>query len=149
MKPLFDQRQPAPEKRTPHTKAVAEPNQDILRTVRRFIGWLDHYGEVSHDFQTLYANRLGQRAKALYYKKPALGTLAVAPIIFCEAFVPSAKRLFYQPQRFPIADAHYAMGFLFLSKLLRNREYYTRAIHFLEVLEQTRCSQYDNYSWGY
>ena len=37
--------------------------------------------------------------------------LAVSPIIFCEAFLPSTRRLFFIRQRFPIADAHYAMGF--------------------------------------
>ena len=35
-------------------------------------------------------------------------------MIFCEAFIPSARRLFHPPVRFPIADAHYAMGFAFL-----------------------------------
>ena len=38
-------------------------------------------------------------------------------MIFCEAFVPSARRLFWKPQRFPIADAHYAMGFAFLARM--------------------------------
>ena len=54
------------------------------------------------------------RAKALYYQNRYLGTLAVAPMIFCEAFLPSTRRLFHRPTRFPIADAHYAMGFAFL-----------------------------------
>ena len=31
--------------------------------------------------------------------------------------MPSARRLFWKPQRFPIADAHYAMGFAFLSRV--------------------------------
>src|SRR5690242_17141335 len=149
MKPSLDQLQPVLEERNPQSKIAALPKQDILQTVSRFIGWLDRYGEVSHDFQTFYASRLGQSAKALYYSKPKLGTLAVAPIIFCEAFIPSARRLFWKPQRFPIADAHYAMGFIFLSRMLEDRQYYTRALHFLEILEQTRCEGYDDYCWGY
>ena len=149
MKPSLDQLQPVLEERNPQSKIAALPKQDILQTVSRFIGWLDRYGEVSHDFQTFYASRLGQSAKALYYSKPKLGTLAVAPIILCEAFIPSARRLFWKPQRFPIADAHYAMGFLFLSRMLEDRQYYTRALHFLEILEQTRCEGYDEYCWGY
>ena len=48
-----------------------------------------------------------------------LGTLAVAPMIFCEAFLPSARRLFHEPMRFPIADAHYAMGFAYLYQATR------------------------------
>ena len=83
----------------------------LRSTIERFVDWLDHYGELSYDFQTFYASPVGQNAKRLYYKNRVLGTMAVAPIIFCEAFVPSARRLFWKPQRFPIADAHYAMAF--------------------------------------
>ena len=117
--------------------------------VLRFTEWLDHYGEVSYDFQSIYASRLGQNAKALYYRNPLLGTLAVSPMVFCEAFVPSARWLFWKPQRFPIADAHYTMGFSFLSQVLEQEHYYRRAVHFLEVLKNTRCPGYDHYCWGY
>ncbi len=117
--------------------------------VLRFVDWLDQYGEVSHDFQSFYAGRLGQSAKALYYRKPLIGTVAVAPMILCEAFVPSARKLFWKPQRFPIADAHYAMGFLFLTRVLKEKRYYKQAVRFLEILEQTRCQGYEHYCWGY
>ena len=129
--------------------APALKPSSILGSVLRFIGWLDRYGEVSYDFQSFYAGRLGQSAKALYYRNRIAGTAAVAPIIFCEAFVPSARRFFSKPQRFPIADAHYAMGFLFLARLLREDKYYRKALHFLQVLEETRCPGFRNYCWGY
>jgi hypothetical protein len=121
----------------------------ILKTVLRFVEWLDDYGELSYDFQSFYASRIGQGAKALYYRKPLPGILAVSPMVFCEAFVPSARRLFWKPQRFPIADAHYAMGFFLLSQAVDKEQYYERAVCFLEVLEQTKCGGYENYCWGY
>ena len=127
----------------------APSDEKILKSVFRFIDWLNRFGETSYDFQTFYASELGRRAKALYYKKPLWGTLAVAPIIFSEAFVPSARRLFWKRQRFPIADAHYAMGFAFLAQALRQDRYYKRAVHFLECLKDTRCPGYENYCWGY
>jgi hypothetical protein len=125
------------------------PTDGVLKTVLRFTEWLDIYGEVSYDFQSFFASDLTRAAKALYYKKPLLGTLAVSPMVFCEAFVPSARRLFWKPQRFPIADAHYAMGFGLLAKVFQKEKYYRRAVHFLEVLTKTRCPRYDNYCWGY
>src|SRR5215470_11778747 len=121
----------------------------VQSTVLRFVAWLDRYGEVSYDHQSFFASDLGRGAKALYYRKPLLGTLAVSPMIFSEAFIPSARYLFWKPQRFPIADAHYAMGFAFLSQTLGEQKYYSRAVHFLEVLKATRSSGYDNYCWGY
>jgi hypothetical protein len=85
----------------------------------------------------------------LYYRNPVLGMLAVAPMVFCEAFVPSARKIFWVRQRLPIADAHYGMGFALLSSVLREEKYYLRAVHFLEVLKSTRCAGYQHYAWGY
>jgi hypothetical protein len=123
--------------------------EKILKAVLRFTEWLNQYGETSYDFQSYYASDLGKSAKALYYRKPLLGILAVAPMVFSEAFVPSARSLFWKRQRFPIADAHYAMGFAFLSSLLKQESYYAKAVHFLEVLKETRCVGQRHYCWGY
>ena len=117
------------------TAAVEQVRESVLR----FVAWLDRFGETSYDHQSFFASDLARSAKALYYRKPLLGTLVVSPMIFCEAFLPSGRKLFWKPQRFPIADAHYAMGFAFLSRALDQRKYYERAVHFLEVLKETRC----------
>jgi hypothetical protein len=121
----------------------------VEAAIDRFTRWLDVYGETSYDHQSYFASDLGRSAKALYYRKPLLGVLAVSPMILSEAFVPSARRLFWKRQRFPIADAHYAMGFAFLSRACGQKQYYERAVHFLEVLKQTRSRGYDHYCWGY
>lgn len=123
--------------------------QKLQSSLLRFVAWLDRYGETSWDHQSYFAGPLGRRAKALYYRHRLVGTMAVAPMIFSEAFVPSARRLFWKPQRFPIADAHYAMGFAFLSQVLDSDDHYRRAVHFLEVLEETRCARYERHGWGY
>jgi hypothetical protein len=125
------------------------PLDRIHTALRRFVAWLDRYGETSYDFQSFFAGSLGRGAKALYYRKPLLGTLAVAPMVFCEALIPSARRFFWVPQRFPIADAHYAMGFAFLSRALGEQAYHRRAVHFLEVLQEARCPGYEHDAWGY
>lgn len=122
--------------------------QRVLEALQRFTDWLTEYGETSYDHQSYFAG-LGGKAKALYYKKPLLGIITVSPMIFSEAFLPSARRLFWQKQRLPIADAHYAMGFAFLAKISGRSEYYDRAVHFLEVLEQTRCPGFKHHGWGY
>jgi hypothetical protein len=131
------------------TETKALPLDRVQSTILRFTQWLEKYGEVSYDFQTVYASDLGRAAKALYYKKPLLGTLAVSPMVLCEAFVPSARRLFWKPQRFPIADAHYAMGYALLALTFQEDKYHKRAVHFLEVLKETRCPGFKNYCWGY
>jgi hypothetical protein len=125
------------------------PVAEVRASVERFVAWLDGYGETSWDHQSYFAGPVGRRAKALYYRQPRLGTLAVAPMILSEALVPSGRRLFWKAQRFPIADAHYAMGFAFLSRALDEAAHYRRAVHFLEVLEATRAPAYERHAWGY
>ncbi|HUN60355.1 MAG TPA: hypothetical protein VMU53_00105 [Candidatus Sulfotelmatobacter sp.] len=132
---------------TPDTTRL--PADRVLAAVLRFTQWLDRYGENSYDFQSFFSSDLARAAKALYYTKPLLGTIAVSPMVFCEAFVPSARRLFWKAQRFPIADAHYAMGFALLAKTFQQEKHHKRAEHFLEVLLETRCPGYENYCWGY
>jgi hypothetical protein len=117
--------------------------------VNRFCGWLEGFGETSYDFQTVYASPLGRAAKTLYYRQRILGTMAVAPMVFCEAFAPRARRLFWKKQRFPIADAHYAMGFALLADVRREEKWLDRARHFLSMLEATRCPGLKEYGWGY
>jgi hypothetical protein len=121
----------------------------LQASISRFVDWLDRFGETSYDHQSFFASDLGRKAKALYYRKPLLGKLAVSPMILSEAFLPSTRRFFFKKQRFPIADAHYAMGFAFLFKTFGNRSYYERSVHFLQVLEETRSPGFAHHGWGY
>jgi hypothetical protein len=130
-------------------QAISLPIEKTQAAISKFGEWLEQYGETSYDFQTFYASDLGQRAKALYYNKRLLGLCAVAPMVFSEAFVPSARSIFWKRQRFPIADAHYAMGFTLLAKYSKNESHYQRALHFLDVLKSTRCAGFNHYCWGY
>jgi len=117
--------------------------------LEHFTRWLSSFGETSLDHQTFFAGPIGGRAKAFYYRNRLLGTAAVAPMIFCEAFLPAARRLFFHPVRFPIADAHYAMGFACLYQATAQPAHLEKARHFLEVLKETRCGDFKEYGWGY
>lgn len=121
----------------------------LSSALRDFEEWLDCYGETSWDHQSYFAGPIGRRAKALYYRRPVVGIAAVIPMIFSEALVPAARRLFWKRQRLPIADAHYAMGFALLHLLTGDTRHHARAVHFLQVLEETRCPGYEHYCWGY
>ncbi len=123
--------------------------KQVLENVTLFVQWLDNYGEVSQDHQDFYAGKIGRAAKALYYRNPMPGMVTVLPMVLCEAFTPWARKYFYPPMRLPIADAHYAMGFALLFRATQKEEYYNRAVHFLEILKETRCPGYQNYGWGY
>jgi len=130
-------------------RQVQQLIEKVSVALERFCRWLDAFGEVSWDHQSFYAGSIGGRAKVLYYRWPTLGVIAVLPMVACEAALPGARRMFHRAQRFPIADAHYAMGFALLSHLAQREECYTRAVHFLDVLEAARCEVVHGYGWGY
>jgi hypothetical protein len=122
---------------------------EIRKVLENFTSWLDQYGENSWDHQSFFAGPFGRRAKSFYYHHKAIGTATVAPMIFCEAFFPSARKYFHHPIRLPIADAHYAMGYAYLFEATGNEYFFDKAVHFLEMLERTRCAQFKEYCWGY
>jgi hypothetical protein len=122
---------------------------EISRLLKCFIDWLNSYGETSWDYQSFFAGPIGGRAKALYYSRGLIGTAAVAPMIFFEAFLPAGRRLFHHRIRFPIADAHYAMGFAFLYQATGDSSQLENAVHFLTELKKSRCPDFKEYCWGY
>src|SRR5438046_10261287 len=133
-----------------HATNVTETLGSGVSTVLAdFTEWLDDYGEKSWDYQSFFASRVGGRVKALYYRHKLIGTAAVAPMIFCEAFLPAARRLFHHPMRFPIADAHYAMGFAFLYEGTGDSSHLENAVHFLTELRESHCRDFKEYCWGY
>ncbi|PYK11427.1 MAG: hypothetical protein DME65_07355 [Verrucomicrobia bacterium] len=121
----------------------------VSRVLANFTDWLENYGETSWDYQSFFAGPIGGRAKALYYSHGLVGTAAVAPMIFCEAFLPSGRRLFHHPIRFPIADAHFAMGFAFLYEATGDSSQLENAVYFLTELKKSRCPAFKEYCWGY
>src|SRR5213076_416084 len=118
---------------SPQSSVLSPPSSadEVSRALTNFTEWLDAYGETSWDYQSFFAGPVGGRAKALYYRHGLIGTAAVAPMIFCEAFLPAARWLFHHGIRFPIADAHYAMGFAFLYEATGDSSQLENAVHFL------------------
>lgn len=133
-----------------------DPALNGIRLVERasqalgnFQDWLDRYGETSWDHQSYFAGPFGSRAKSLYYRHKLAGTAVVAPMIFSEAFLPRARRLFHHRIRLPIADAHYAMAYAFLYETSGDPLHLERSRHFLEELKRSRCPGFQDFCWGY
>jgi hypothetical protein len=121
---------------------------DARRLVEAFIAWLERFGERSHDPYDLWATPLGRKAKRLYYRRSIRGSLAALPFVVLDTFVPGSRRLVSAPQRYPIADAHYAMGFFAWAEAVGDARALSRAEHFLVELERSRSSGFEDFCWG-
>jgi hypothetical protein len=130
--------------------ALAVGDLDAVdRLVESFIRWLDRFGERSYDPHDFWAWPLGRKAKRLYYRRPLAGASAVAPFVALDTFLPSSRRLVARRRRYPIADAHYAAGFLYWATVTGDPEAMARGMHFLDELERERCESFDEFCWGY
>jgi uncharacterized protein YyaL (SSP411 family) len=91
----------------------------------------------------------GVLTRRLFYKSKFLGAPFAGFALLQETFFPSLLKLYGQPQREAIADAHYAVGFLNLYKLHEEEQFLNRAEEFLDALKSSRCEDYKNCCWGY
>jgi hypothetical protein len=128
---------------------VRQLDRDVKEAVEAFIRWLDRYGPLSQDHLDFYMAGFGSWAKRIYHRSPRVGTAAIAPLALADALVPSSRRFIRRPRRFPIADAHYALGFLVLAATTGEVAHEERARGFLNALERSRCPGETEYCWGY
>lgn len=134
----------------PSAIPISGISKDRLRSsLNQVVTWLDRFGENSQDLYDFFACPYGQWAKRHYYKGTLTGKALVAPLVLMESFAPGLRSLFWHKTRFPLADAHYAMGFAYFYQATLQPEYLACAKHFLEILIQTRCKGYPDYCWGY
>jgi hypothetical protein len=121
---------------------------DALAAALAHISWLRDFGPTSWDQYDFWANPIGRRAKAAYYRHKWLGLPLVAPFVLLDNTVPGSRRLFWHRQRFAIADAHYAMGFFALATA-RDPGWLRHGEVFIKALEGERCPDEAEYCWGY
>jgi len=136
-----------PSESWPSTTATAL-QATALYVARRHAAWVERHRPLSWDPYDLWAHPLGQYAKATYYRHALLGLPLVTPFVLLDTLAPNSRALFSVRKRFPIADAHYAMG---MCELARRGDYawLRRAVPFLEALVGERCPAEAEYCWGY
>ena len=121
----------------------------VLAAVLRQAAWLESFGPLSQDQYDFWACSPGRRAKALFYAGSYVGKVAVVPFALLDTLLPSSRRLFRRRARFPIADAHWAMGFYSLADATRDNSWRIRGDAFLACLLRERCPGIEEYCWGY
>ena len=120
----------------------------VSDVLKNFIDWLATYGETSWDFQSFFAGPIGGQAKALYYRHRLMGTAAVAPMIFCEAFLP--RREGCSTIRCDFRLRMLITRWALLSFTRRPEILATgKRDSFSNELKKSRCPEFKEYCWGY
>lgn len=126
-----------------------ELTQKTLRVLHRFLDWLVINGYSSYDQYDFWASRFGIFAKKTYYINHLLGAPLVAPLVLLDGFLPGSRKLFAKPKRFPIADAHFIMGFLNLYNITGESKYLEEARSIANDLLKSSIPGYSGHCWGY
>lgn len=121
----------------------------IRNAIHSFEGWIKKNGYSSYDQYAFWGTTYGKLAKRIYYKKHVLGIPLVIPIFFIELAYPSLRTFVTKKKRFPIADAHLALGFANLFTITGDALYLDEAIRISDELLRTSIPGYSGYCWGY
>ena len=122
----------------------------VAGVLANFVRWLDGFGETSLDHQTFFSGPVGGSAKALYYRRPALGMAAVAPMIVVRSVSPVGAPLLRRSD--PLSDRRRALRDGLCIPLRDDGE--ARATSAprrtsCSELEKSRCADFQEYCWGY
>ena len=122
---------------------------EVVKSIEKFENWLSEYGPYSYDRMDYWSSETGILAKKLFYKSKILGApLAIWGLIL-ENFLPSFQKLYAQPSRQSIGDAHYALAFLNLYEINNDEIYLRKAEKYLKALKESLNKTNSGAGWGY
>jgi hypothetical protein len=136
------------------TELIKEKNktkypEGAFEAVEKFINWLKSNGYYSYDQYDFWSTGYGIKSKAIYYKTKIAGIPFVAPIFLAEIFYPKIRKSLVERKRFPIADAHFILGFLNLFEVTSDAKYLDEAKKVATDLLKTSVPGFSGYCWGY
>lgn len=128
---------------------MQEISTKVQNSVEKFVSWKIKFGNSSYDKDDLLDSKFGLFSKKLFYRNKLLGAPFAALLLLLETFFPSTIKFFSDKRREPIADAHFALGYLNLYKRTKDKKYLLLAESHLEFLDQVSVSGYSGMCWGY
>ena len=127
-----------------------ENGGDLIKTmIDKFLRWLRRNGYQSFDQYDFWSTTFGRFAKRMYYRNRPLASPFVTLIFATDLFVPTVRALFVRKKRFPIADAHFTMGFLNLYQVTREEDFLEEAQSLGEELLKSSIPGFSGHCWGY
>jgi hypothetical protein len=123
--------------------------QEVYQSIEKFVNWIKKNDYYSYDQYDFWSTGYGIKAKEVYYKNKIAGIPLVAPVFLSEIFFPSIRKTFVSKKRFPIADAHFILGFLNLYEITSDEKYLKEAQKIAQELLKSSVSGFSGNSWGY
>lgn len=121
----------------------------VASSLLSFVAWLQRAGYSGHDQYDLWATAYGIWSRRMYYRWGRLAAPLVLPVALVDWLAPGARRWLCPPRRYPIADAHYLMGFVHLHRAFGSAAYLSTAVELAEALRRSSIGGFSGPAWGY
>lgn len=134
--------------------ALERPNvhasapSEVEAALEAFERWLRLAGHTGYDQYDFWATSYGVWAKGMFHRHGALAGALVLPLVAADWLWPASRRWFCPRRRFPIADAHYLMGFAALHRASGRRDALDAAIDLADVLLASSLPGFSGPCWG-
>lgn len=123
--------------------------EKAFSSLMQFVEWQKRNGFSSYDQYDFWSTGYGIWCKRLYYKNKYLGMPFVTPIFLADIILPGSRRFFAKKKRFPIADAHFILGYLNLYLYTSGERYLQEAKNIADALLESSLSGFSGHCWGY
>jgi hypothetical protein len=129
--------------------AINVGRNEVAGCLNKFMGWLEESGYASYDHYDFWATSYGIWSKNLYYHKGKIASPLVAPLVLADWLFPACRKIVWPKTRFPIADAHYLMGFVCLYRVDQDMRHLAAARDIAAALLASSIPGFSGPCWGY
>jgi hypothetical protein len=113
------------------------------------LSWLQGYGYDSYDPYDLWATAAGRAVRRVYYRHKLAGAVLVLPFVALDWAWPGARRYLVRKKRYPIADAHWILGFIERYGTDRDPAHVESAERLARDLLAQSIPGYSGHCWGF
>jgi len=121
----------------------------VEQSIERFMSWLEQNGQLSYDRMDFWGSQYGITAKKIFYKHKLLGAPLAAMGLLFENFFPGLQKVFSEPHREVIGDAHLVLSYLNLYEREQKPKYLRRAEDLMDTMLSYATKGYSGICWGY
>ena len=124
-------------------------NNSYSNIINGFLKAIKENGYDSYDPYDLWSIKYGILARKIYYRNRVLSLPLITPILLADTYFPQIRKLFIKKKKYPIADAHFILGYINLYEITENAEYLSEAIRVSENLLKSSVNGFSGHCWGY
>tara|TARA_B100002052_G_C15885033_1_gene601137 strand:- start:3898 stop:5094 length:1197 start_codon:yes stop_codon:yes gene_type:complete len=121
----------------------------LFTSINKFINWKKNFGDYSYDRMDYWSSSMGKFSKKVFYKNKLLGFPFAIWGLLLENFFPKIQKLYGNPSRQIIGDAHFASTYMELYEYTKESKYLLMAENILEYILSTSLKGYSGLCWGY